>query len=83
MAQVELACRRDELDMQQRRAFVRTFVRRVVAHRPKRTQELHLHIEWALDTDTGEREVVAEPSKVAVWQVKARSKRGYRSWWRV
>ncbi len=58
LAQVELARRWDELNMQQRRALVRTFVRRIVAHRPRGTQELSLHIEWGFETETGEQEVV-------------------------
>ncbi|MFZ5815063.1 MAG: recombinase family protein [Bacillota bacterium] len=60
LAQVELARRWDELEMQQRRALVRTFVRRVVAHRPRGRQELSLHIEWAIRTDTAEQTLVAE-----------------------
>ncbi|MFZ5826590.1 MAG: recombinase family protein [Bacillota bacterium] len=59
LAQVELARRWDELDMQQRRALVRTFVRRVVAHRRRGAQELSLHIDWAFETDLREQEIVA------------------------
>lgn len=60
LAQVELAHRWDELDMQQRRALVQTFVRKVVALRPRGTKELHLHIEWAIETDTAEQDLVAK-----------------------
>lgn len=58
LAQVELARRWDRLDMQQRRALVRTFVRRVVAHRARGAQELSLHIDWAFETDLREQEIV-------------------------